>query len=346
MKERKIIALIFSILIIIIASCEKDEVSVNQNNGVIFTDNFDSENEDTTSMVEWRDNTIEKAETPNGTMGLKFVFGPDSIDEDSWREQRFHFSDNYPEIWIKYDLYVPKNFHHRCPVKYTLEEPEQEMAVGDTIYRCQQDGSIQSVDNDAWGIVYKISSDSIWVDKLREYYMLLDGDYMINKRTSHISQVKKRYGFGANNKFILLWQGDYGSTSTGNMIDLEYWPVDRGNSVLSRYLSVDKGAKLRDEGHIHSEGHIIDKDEDTGKWMELIFHFKIASAADNDGIIHIQKNGQDYLNVRDIGNYSEEGFNYLEHGYLLGWSNSGFGEETIMYIDNVVFSVNPIKSSR
>src|SRR5690606_732150 len=145
-----------------------------------------------------------------------------------------------------------------------------------------------------------------------------------------------------NNKFLFVWQGEYGSLASGNGIDLEYWSRGRGSSSLSYYLFVDQGAKLRDNGHTFSNDFIINKDEDAGKWMELIFHFKIASSADNDGVIHIIKNGKDYLNVRNIGNFSELGYNYFEKGYLLGWSNSGYKEETTFYIDNVVFSTSPI----
>jgi len=49
--------------------------------------------------------------------------------------------------------------------------------------------------------------------------------------------------------------------------------------------------------------------------------------------------------VDDLDNHSELGFNYFEDGYLLGWANSGFNEETVMYIDNVVFSTGETSSS-
>ncbi len=348
MKKIYLINLISLLLAISTSSCKKGEADkIDQSIGAFFADDFESgDDSKTMNGFEWSGNTVEVAMTPNGTMGLKFAFGPDDLIEDSWREQRFNLGADYPELWIKYDLYIPENFYHRCPVHLTLEQAEQGMLVGDTVYLAEQDGSIKPENSEAWGVIYATSGDSVWVDKLLGYHMFLDGYYMINRRTNHISQVKKRLGYGTNNKFMLIWQGEYGSTSTGNMVDFEYWSVDRGNSQLSRYLSVDQGDKLRNEGHKFSKEYIISKEEDTGKWMELIFHIKIASAADNDGIIHVQKNGKDYLNVTDVGNYSEKGYNYYQHGYLLGWSNSGFKEETIMYIDNVVFSTKLIKSNR
>lgn len=112
--------------------------------------------------------------------------------------------------------------------------------------------------------------------------------------------------------------------------------------TASLYLAVDQGAKLMRRGHTFTPRPIIEKDKDAGKWMEVIVHVKIASSADNDGIIHVIKNGKDYLNVRNIGNYSDKGTSYLDSGYLLGWANSGYTEETTFYIDNIIFSTDSI----
>lgn len=341
----------FKLLFLAIATlglfgCEKDDTpddivnEIPDQEGVFFSDNFETGDiSRTENGFTWSDNTVEVASTPNGTSGLKFTYGPNELNEYSWKEQRFKLGNNYSDLWIKYDLFVPDNFDHRSPLKYELEQPEDGMLVGDTMYKTDENGVRIG---DDWGVVYAISADSIWVDKILDYYLLNDGNYMKNERTGVVSQVKKRHGYGTNNKFLVVWQGDYGSLASGNGIDLEYWSRGRGSSNLSYYLFVDQGTKLRDNGHTISDDFIINKEEDAGKWMELIFHFKIAGSADNDGVIHIIKNGKDYLNVRNIGNFSELGYNYFEKGYLLGWSNSGYKEETTFYIDNVVFSTSPI----
>lgn len=314
-----------------------------EENGVFFSDDFESGDiSKTENGFTWStENYVGVASTPNGTLGLRFVFGPDALNEDTNREQRFHLGKDYSDLWIKYDLYVPENYHHRCPSEYELEVAEQNMQVGDTVYKVDQSGTI--IDSNYWGIVYAISGNYVWVDQLWEYFLFLDGDHMKNSRTGVVSQVKERNGYSANNKFMIVWQGGYGSTTTGNGISLQTWSRDRGSSVLARYLYVDQGTKLRNESHVFpTDEPLIDKDADGGKWMELIYHFKIASEADNDGIVHVMKNGVDYYNLRDIGNHSDLGYNYVDHGYLLGYSNSGFAEETTLYIDNVVFSTDSI----
>jgi hypothetical protein len=338
--------ILFLFLVLVFSNCsEKEDIEQNEQEKYFFTDDF--ETGDLTKSENgfiWSGNNVEVAETPNGTMGLKYVYGPDEIDEDSWQEQRFHFGGDYGEFWVKYDLYIPENFHHRCPVALKLEVADPGISIGDTIIKVTNDGSGYVLKQEDWGVVKYIGEDTVMVDQLPEYLTFLDNNEFKNKRTGNISKVAKRLGYGNNNKFFLVWQGDYGSNSSGNSIDFEYWYDNRGSSCLSYYPAKDHGA-WRD-GHTISENYIINKEQDLGKWMEVIFHIKVASSANNDGIIQVWKNGEEYLNVTDLPNYSELGFNYFQYGYLLGWSNSGFEEETVMYIDNVVFSTGKISSKK
>lgn len=142
----------------------------------------------------------------------------------------------------------------------------------------------------------------------------------------------------------MIWQGDYGSMATGNMIDLEYWSSNRGNSVLSYYPTKDHGAWRA--GHTTSNNLMIDKETDNGKWIEIIIHLKVSGPSNDNGIIHIWKNGEEFWHVTDLPNYSKLGFNYFQYGYLLGYSNSGYTEETTFYIDDVVLSESEIKSAK
>ena len=48
-----------------------------------------------------------------GNYSLQFVFGGGPSGSDAWAEQRFELGGQYPEIWLKYDLYVPSNYYHR-----------------------------------------------------------------------------------------------------------------------------------------------------------------------------------------------------------------------------------------
>ena len=338
--------LFFLLLILLFSSCtDKETTSPNEESSYFFTDDFETgDHSKTKNGFKWSDNTVEIDETPNGTMGLKIVFGPDKLHEDSWREQRFHLGNEYAELWVKYDLYVPANYHHRCPVKLILEVKDESLSVGDTVLKVKSENGNYSVPNEeSWGIVTHILADTVHVDQLPHYHTLLDDNEFKNKRTGTISKVAKRLGYSHNNKFFVVWQGNYGHSSSGNTINLSSWYGHRGSSTLSYSPAKDHGAWQL--GHEFTETHIFDKETDPGKWMEIIIHLKIAGSANNDGIIKVWKNGQEFLNVTDLANHSDLGFNYFQYGYLLGWSNSGFEEETIMYIDNVVFSSDKISSS-
>ena len=48
-----------------------------------------------------------------GSYSLQLVFGGEVSGKDAWAEQRFELGGQYSEIWLKYDLFVPRNYYHR-----------------------------------------------------------------------------------------------------------------------------------------------------------------------------------------------------------------------------------------
>lgn len=313
-----------------------------------FTDDFETgDHSKSENGFKWADNFVAVAQTPNGTMGLEFASGPNDLTADSYREQRFHLGKGYSEVWVKYDLYIPANFHHRCPIELQLENALHDVKVGDKIVRVKKDpntGENVITNPDAWGVVEAVIGDSIWVDMLPHQHTFIDNTLFINERTNRVTKVFKYRGYAHNNKFYVLWQGTYGHARSGNTVNLSYWHQSRGNSSLSYSPAKDQGTWQ--QGHIFTEEAIFDKELDRGKWMEIIIHIKIASPANNDGIIAVYKNGREFLSVTNLPNHSQNGFNYYEYGYLLGWANTGFKERTVMYIDDVVFSTRKISSKR
>lgn len=231
---------------------------------VIFKDGFESGNlSHTENGFRWSAATRVTSEFAHtGSYSARFRFKAGLDGEDASAEQRFNLGGNYPEIWIKYDIYVPPNYYHRS------------------------------------------QSSS------------------------------------ANNKgLVTLWNGDYGRPI--QFLGFEQWPTSDGSSRIS-YHPIPG----RDMGHKFPGAMFVDRATDLGKWVEWIIHFKVASEANNDGVIRVWKRTegqerQQVINVNNLNNYVSSG-NYFSQGYLLGWSNSGFSEETIMYIDNIIFSTEPI----
>ena len=66
---------------------------------------------------------------------------------------------------------------------------------------------------------------------------------------------------------------------------------------------------------------------------------KVASAANNNGVIQIWFNGALLVDKRNLPSYAAGGVgNFFQSGYLLGWANSTFNPETKMFIDDVTIS--------
>lgn len=145
----------------------------------------------------------------------------------------------------------------------------------------------------------------------------------------------------ANNKaFLYMWSGNYGSPN-GPMIGPEFWPNGDGTSNASMRVF---GPGL--DRHIWDACPVAIKSSDAGKWVKIIAHYKYASSSNNDGIAQIWKvyaDGSTELtcNVTN-GAWYVAGARGFDQGYLLGWSNSGFNEDTSFQIDNIVMSTTSL----
>lgn len=84
---------------------------------VLFSDGFESGDLSATqNSVKWggrRDTAVKTTNPRTGSYSLEFDYGPVVDNKDSFSEQRFSLGGNYPEVWIKYDLYIPANYYHR-----------------------------------------------------------------------------------------------------------------------------------------------------------------------------------------------------------------------------------------
>lgn len=136
-----------------------------------------------------------------------------------------------------------------------------------------------------------------------------------------------------NNKgFLMLWSDDY-SKPTGPKIGPEFWPNPDGSSKASIRLS---GVGF--DKHFWSACPTAIELSDRGQWIKVVAHYKYATSANNDGVAQIWKIYRDgkrklTCDITDGAWYypSAPGFN---KGYILGWSNTGFKETTIFYVDN------------
>ncbi len=262
--------------------------------GIIFQDGFENEGAGLnltpqTNGFTWQTGANTQVSSVNpetGKYALEFDFAgvPDGTDDNA--EQPFLLGGSYPEIWVKYDIFIPTNYYHR-------------------------DSTLRT--------------------------------------TNHKG-------------FLYLWAGNYGSP-TGPGMGPNFWPdsaitntTATGQSVGSFYVWGVPGMNPNGASDEHfgpwnypkiwaNEGYII-RTQDLGKWMQVILHYKYATSANNDGVaqIWLQTAGEARRQVLNLtnGNWYVPGATGFTQGYLLGWANDGFLQDTKIYIDNIEFSTTPI----
>ncbi len=145
---------------------------------------------------------------------------------------------------------------------------------------------------------------------------------------------------GNNKSFVHMWASDYDHSGWGG--GFEIWPDGTGAGHLA-YHNFSPDQPHRQDSTHNSRGIEL---TDRGKWIQIIAQVKLATSANNDGEARVWKTregGQKELIFEQtrlpIYNAAE---NYIERGYIFGWSNSGYAETTSFYIDNVVIANSPI----
>ena len=153
------------------------------------------------------------------------------------------------------------------------------------------------------------------------------------------------YGSMNNKSLFQLWSGNYGAVASNVFIGVEQWPTlpGSGEATGDSFPSIRMGSNGDDLGHTYGsrldfgEGEHIMRVQDRGTWQNYSAYVKLSDQDNANGIVEIYRNGELVVRKTNIDNYSQRG-NFLDRGYLLGWSNSGYTEDTVFYVDN--FSIS------
>lgn len=154
----------------------------------------------------------------------------------------------------------------------------------------------------------------------------------------------------SNNKFLMLWSRDY--SNPGITAGMHLWSDGNDNSNLSYTVGVlsPHFPLIKDGGH----PGMVSIDTDLAKWMEVTYHWKRQSSETaSDGVVEIWRRVGDgprdkIISAIDLDrNWSQDGgpkpgYNFIDQGYLMGWANSGFDQDTTICIDDVRFSTKPL----
>lgn len=139
----------------------------------------------------------------------------------------------------------------------------------------------------------------------------------------------------AHNKTVMLWSNiytdnNYGSWESWNAVD---WPT----GTMS--YKWGGGSQYIEPPYFQYP----DPKKDLGRWMNMIFHLKFSDTANsNNGIYQIWKDGVLGMDKRYKDNYMRDGTGGANHLYLFGPADMGFLVDTVIYMDNLVISTEPI----
>jgi hypothetical protein len=146
----------------------------------------------------------------------------------------------------------------------------------------------------------------------------------------------------ANNKFLSIWPNQYNT---------------RGGVVWSTYNDGSGGAVIGflDGGDATRGGDqqltpFITASTDRGRWMHVVFHYKVASSVNAlDGSIEMWRKWEDESNYIKLHeklnadtwdpNFSTQG---ISAGYLMGWANDPYDVNTEWLIDDFRLSTSPL----
>jgi hypothetical protein len=164
---------------------------------------------------------------------------------------------------------------------------------------------------------------------------------------------RKASGASNNKGLIMLWGGDYGAMSTQSAISL--WPSLSSSKPGASMMCADVKTNGGESTHYCEQANLmnnnvtaatetvaIDPSVDGGKWRTFVFHIKLSDVGKNNGVYQVWKDSALLWSTSNVPNYanasSNNGFN---NGYIFGWANSGFNEDTDLYLDNVAFGEVP-----
>ncbi len=155
-------------------------------------------------------------------------------------------------------------------------------------------------------------------------------------------------GTVSNNKFFALWASNYDvrAASGGMKVLLEYQRTGVGSDGDSQMYGMwCNDTKLCSNwGAENGRWDPAFTDGMRGRWVQVRIHTRAAdSKAASNGMLQLWVDGAQRINMQNLDLAPEAGGErWFRNGYLMGWANSGFNENTSMYVDDFrIFRSNP-----
>jgi hypothetical protein len=150
-----------------------------------------------------------------------------------------------------------------------------------------------------------------------------------------------------NNKFFSLWMDNYEVKGIGSTFWLSM--EDAGNGDTDLAFSYSQGNNTG-SGSFQQHAPFINIATDRGRWMQIVIHLKTESATGtNDGTVETWRRWSDDTTFTALHSSTTVGFNISESGpqgfikgYLFGWANGPYAENTDWLMDEVKISTTSL----
>jgi len=138
----------------------------------------------------------------------------------------------------------------------------------------------------------------------------------------------------SNNKFFALWMDGYSQHGKGPTIVWNFWRQEDGSSRFTFSHSARKSH------HGRADDFLVPR-RDQGRWMQIVLYARMSSspqASDGEARIWRRWKGEDKFTMisETVGHGfhpPERGPNGWAAGYILGWANAAYAEDTEWLLD-------------
>lgn len=150
----------------------------------------------------------------------------------------------------------------------------------------------------------------------------------------------------SNHKFFALWMDDYSVAGVGSTLAWEFWNNGSGGSEMAVHYSNGNNTVM---GPHLQQTQFISVPADRGRWMQVVMHIKAATTTEsNDGVIEMWRRWEDesdftkYHEVTDADMGIQGAVNGFSAGYLMGYANAPYAEDTWWIVDDFEMSTRSL----
>lgn len=285
--------------------------------------------------VEWANDHGGLVPVPDTHLkGIKFNYRGKETSEDSTSEWRYKMTIPLAQNWEYLKFYQPKNFYHRHAVR--ISSPE---ILSTTNWR-KGDEIINS--KGMRGVVSQVKDKFLYVEKIHQRFDHNWGKGIVitNKTTGGEFESLDSRSMATNNKLSAQWQGRY--SNAGMIVEFANKLPAKGGEHGVGYFSpkVNTSKAHKASGSVSNQlfkmpGTAFDI-RDNGIVVEFVIQRTRSSAEGvSDAIYRIWKrteNSSWSIVHENTSLYAWQPDNYFDHGYVMGWANSGYEEDTTFYL--------------